>query len=131
MVGKLLWVGCLIAVGVVGCAATAKNSIKHVSLGMSADEVLDLVGEPTAQAEQNDYKAWLYEYREAGPPNCRGPDVGGVTCQQMCEHATVWFNNNEVRSITSIQTNSLEDCGTGSTPINWQHMPDYAKGAGN
>ena len=106
MVGKLTHVGCLIVIGVAGCGSTTKFSIKNVSLAMSADEVLGLVGEPIAQAELDRYQAWRYEYRVKGPSNCKSPLVGGVTCRQMCEHTTVWFNDNEVRSMTSNQIGS-------------------------
>jgi hypothetical protein len=123
-------VGCLIAIGVAGCASTTRYAVKDVQLGMSTDEVLALVGEPVAQAEQHPYQAWRYEYRVTVSYDCLlggGESAPGGPCRQVCEHTTVWFNNNEVRSMTSVGVDSLEECGTDSTPIIWEHMPDYVK----
>jgi hypothetical protein len=131
MSSNLTLVGCLIVIGVAGCASTNRLAFKNVSLGMSSDEVLTLVGEPVAQAELDPYQAWRYEYRVLGPTNpCDPPDVRGnnPTCRQVCEHTTVWFNDYEVRSMTSVRVDSLEECGIDSTPIIWEHMPDYVKG---
>ena len=131
MSSNLTLVGCLIVIGVAGCASTNRLAVKDVKLGMSTDEVLALVGEPVAQAEQHPYQAWRYEYRVTSSYDCltggaesnpRGP------CRQACEHTTVWFNNNEVRSMTSVRVDSLEECGTDSTPMIWEHMPGYVKG---
>ncbi len=117
---------------VAGCATSTGDAIRNVGLGMSAEEVQAVVGTPTAKSEQGPYRAWRYEYRVIG--SCTqmggGRDGGGPACRQVCEHATVWFNGNEVRSITAIRVDSLEECGQSSTPIFWQHMPSYAKGSG-
>jgi hypothetical protein len=48
----------------------------------------------------------------------------------VCEHTTVWFNDNEVRSMTSIHVDSMEECGISSTRISWDHMPEYVKEPG-
>ena len=126
MSSNLTLVGCLIVIGVAGCASTNRLAVKDVKLGMSTDEVLALVGEPVAQAEQHPYQAWRYEY---GVQICSGGsgELSPPTCRRQCQHTTVWFNDNEVRSMTSILVDSMEECGTDSTPINWEHMPDYVK----
>jgi hypothetical protein len=102
---------------------------------MSMDEVEEALGQPKAHAERGAYDAWRYEYRVLGPLSCKdGLNPGGGTgtgrnpnCEQICEHATVWFNGKEVRSITSIRVHTLGDCRMQSTPINWEYMPAYAK----
>jgi hypothetical protein len=95
------------------------------------DEVEDVLGPPKAQAEQGPYNAWRYEYRLAGsecsPPNLRSAGAGSGPDCGKCEHATVWFNNGEVRSVTSIRIDTQVDCRTQSTPIIWEYMPAYAK----
>jgi len=126
MASKLLHVGCLIVIGAAGCASSTRNAVDNVGLGMTTEEVRTIVGAPTAQAEQETYQAWRYEYRVVGP--CAYKDGRGSECRQLCEHATLWFNDNEFRSTTRIRVESLEECGESSTPIFWEHMPDYAKG---
>ena len=132
MVSRFLQVGCLIAVCLEGCAASTRTAVEKIGLGMSREEVRNIAGTPTTQAELDDYQAWRYEYRVVGP--CTGASAGrdelGPACRQVCEHATVWFNGNEVRSITGIQVDDLEDCGRSSIPIYWEHMPGYAKSPG-
>ena len=130
MIGKIWRVWLLSFVLVAACISSTRDAIKNVGLGMSTEEVRATAGAPTAQAEQGSYQAWRYEYRVLGPCTSMGSrrDGGGRACRQICEHATVWFNDNEVRSITGIRVDSLKDCGQSSTPIYWEQMPGYAKG---
>jgi len=121
----------LIAV-IPGCANSTKDAIRDIGFGMSMDEVEEALGQPKAHAERGAYDAWRYEYRMLGPLSCEdglGGGAGGPkpNCEQICEHATVWFNDKEVRSITSIRVHTLGNCRMQSTPINWEHMPAYAK----
>ena len=119
---------CLVAIGVAGCASSIRNDLKDVGLGMSPEEVRSIIGSPAAQAEQSAFQAWRYEYGVLGTDCSNMPGVRfNRTCRHVCEHTTVWFNDMEVRSITSIRVDGMEGCGTGSTPIIWEHMPDYAK----
>ena len=126
MTSKLTLVGWLIVVGLAGCATSTRSAIENVRPDMSTDEVLALVGEPVAQADLEPFQAWRYEY---GVQICSGGsgELSPPTCRRQCQHTTVWFNDNEVRSMTSILVDSMEECGTDSTPINWEHMPDYVK----
>ena len=133
MCRNITLVGCLIVIGVAGCASSTRSAIKNVRLGMSTDEVLALVGEPVTQAELHPYQAWHYEYRafrfgDGGQQCGVSLEFGPSGCREVCEHTTIWFNDNEVRSMTSVHVDSLEECGTDSTPIIWEHMPDYVKG---
>ena len=132
MVSRFLHIGFLIVVGLAVCASSTRTAVETIGLGMSKDEVQNIAGAPMAQAGRDHYQAWRYEYRVIGP--CArmggGRDGGGPACRQVCEHATVWFKGDEVRSITAIRVDSLEDCGQSSVPIFWEHMPDYVEGPG-
>jgi len=132
MCRKIGVVGCLMIIEVTGCASPTRLSIGNVRLGMSPDQVLAVVGEPAAQDERQHLRAWRYEYL-----NRLAKDGGAVCgyyeyepCRSYCEHTTVWFNDNNVRSMTLYAVDGMEGCGTGSTPINWEHMPDHIDGSG-
>ena len=132
MIGRLALIGCILIAVIPGCATSIKDTIRDIEPGMSKDGVKEALGQPKAHAEQGAYDAWRYEYRILGPLSCDdGLGSQGTgrnpNCEQICEHATVWFNDNEVRSITSIRVHTLGDCRLQSTPINWEHMPAYAK----
>jgi len=131
MIDRLALTAFILIAVIPGCANSTKDAIRDIGLGMSMDDVEEALGQPKAHAEQGTYDAWRYEYRILGPLSCadglshstgRNPN-----CEQICEHATVWFNDNEVRSITSIRVHTLGDCRLQSTPINWEQMPAYAK----
>ena len=133
MIRKTVIVGCMFISVLAGCATPTKDAIRDIGLGMSMNDVELALGQPKAHAEQGPYDAWRYEYRILGPSSCKNPFAAGggsgtnPNCEQICEHATVWFNENEVRSITSIRVHTLGDCRLESTPIDWEHMPEYAK----
>ena len=122
-----------IVLGLSGCAATTSNTIKDVRLDMSTGDVLATVGEPAVRAEQGPFQAWRYEFRVLGPRPCNqrmSPAGGATPCRQVCEHATVWFNSDRVRSMTRLLVDDIEGCGTGTAPITWESMPDYVQGPG-
>lgn len=132
MCRNIALVGCLIIIVGAGCASSTRSAIGNVRLGMSTDEVLARVGEPVTQAELHPYQAWRYEYqawrsREGDRPCGLSAGNVPVPCRQLCEHTTVWFNDNEVRSMTSILVDSMEECGKSAIPIIWEHMPEYVK----
>ena len=110
-----------------GCASATRSLIAEVSLGMTAEKVSELLGEPVDRARQEPYQAWRYEYidyRLGRDSDCGSPNDD---CRPVCKHTTIWLNDDVVRSMTSIRVDSLEECGSSSLPINWEHMPDYAK----
>ena len=114
-----------VAIAAIGCASTTRSLIAEVSSGMTAEKVSELLGEPVARARQEPYQAWRYEYiHYRGRDNCRSPNEH---CRPVCEHTTIWLNDDVVRSMTRIYVDSLEECGSSSLPIYWEHMPDYAK----
>ena len=136
MYRKIGIVGCLMILGVTGCASPTRLSIGNVRLGMSPDQVLAVVGEPAAKDERQHLQAWRYEYlnylSQQGELDCDGSGRHGsaAPCRSYCEHTTVWFNNNNVRSMTLYAVDGMEGCGTGSTPIIWEHMPEHVDGSG-
>ncbi len=134
MIDRLALTGCILIAVIPGCAMSTNDAVRDIELGMSMYEVEEALGQPKAHAEQGAYDAWRYEYRVVGPLSCKaGLHLGGggtgrnPNCRQVCEHATVWFHDNEVSSATGILVYTLGDCRTQSTPINWEQMPAYAK----
>ncbi len=116
-----------VAIAATGCASTTRSLIAEVSLGMTAEKVSELLGEPVARARQEPYQAWRYEYidyRLQRDDHCFSPNDD---CRPVCEHTTIWLNDDVVRSMTSIRVDSLKECGSSSLPINWENMPDYAR----
>ena len=132
MYRKIGIVGCLMILGVMGCASPTRLSIGNVKLGMSPDQVLAVVGEPAAKDERQHLRAWRYEYvnwlTKDGEADCGHNELR--PCRSYCEHTTLWFNDNNVRSMTLIAIDGMEGCGTGSTPIFWEQMPDHVDGSG-
>lgn len=126
--------GCLLVIGMTACASNTRYAVNDVSLGMTPNEVLALAGDPVASERLDAFRAWRYEYRVPRSNGCIvGNEFGpqAEPCGQVCEHTTVWFRNDEVRSMTSLRVDSLDDCGSGSTPIFWEHMPDYVRESGS
>ena len=103
---------------------------------MTPDQVQDAVGEPSIKDERQHLRAWRYEYpnylTDDGEAGCGwGGRYGNApTCRPVCEHMTVWFNDDYVRSMTFYAVAGMEGCGTNPAPIAWEHMPVHVDGPG-
>ena len=84
---------CLIAVVIAGCASSPRQRLLDVSVGMPRERVLDVLGEPVR------------------------------ICAKKCLHAIVWFKRFEVIAVTGAKSDNVRYCGSGMTPIDWNHMP--------
>jgi hypothetical protein len=107
--------------GLIGCATPIKRATGDVRLGMSADQVIAILGDPARRSSRENDEAWRYEDKVRISRRC--PFAG---CRRFCEHITVWFNDKVVKSMTSLRVPGLAECGSGSDPVNWDLMPDYA-----
>ncbi len=108
--------------GLIGCATPLKKATGDVRLGMSADQVFAILGDPARRSSRENYEAWRYEYI-VSVGRCRWGSSG---CRQVCEHITVWFYDKAVISMNSLRAPGLAGCGSGSEPVNWELLPDYA-----
>ena len=108
--------------GLIGCATPTKRAAGDVRLGMSADQVFAILGDPARRSSRENDEAWRYEdIVRVG--RCLRTSTG---CRRVCEHITVWFYDKVVKSMTSLRVPGLAECGSGSDPVNWDLLPDYA-----
>jgi len=129
---RLMFVCCLIAIVIAGCAPSPRQRLLDVSVGMSMEQVYDVLGDPARVSYKETYEAWLYEYKYMNRSNCRSSTPNEVfSCGSKCLHAIVWFNRYEVSAVTGAVTGAESDrlryCGSGGTPIDWNYMPESAK----
>ncbi len=123
-----MFVCCLIAIVIAGCASSPRQRLLDVSVGMSMEQAYDILGEPARASYQGTNEAWLYEYKYMSRTNCRSSTHNDAfSCRAKCLHAIVWFNRYEVRAVTGAASDRLEYCGSGVIPIDWNHMPESAK----
>ncbi len=128
MASKLKVVWSLIAIVILGCASSPRFLLLDVHMGMSKDQVLDILGEPASRSSQEPYQAWRYEYKYLSQTKCTYATPNRILmCSSECLYGTVWFNNNVVRALTGIRSDSLKECESGSIPVDWNHMPESVK----
>ena len=124
MANRLKLVCCLIAIASAGCAAPPRERLLDVSSGMPMEQVLDILGEPLRISYQEPYEAWLYEYKYMSGSKCSHSTPSQVlACDRRCLHAIVWFKRFEVIAVTGAKPDNVRYCGSGMTPIDWNHMP--------
>ena len=122
MIAKKLVLSGLCLVGVAACATPARNPANELIVGMSADQVIAIMGDPAKRSSRDSYKAWRYEDAVRINP-CRFRATG---CRRACKHTLVWFYRDVLVSMTGNNVSDLAECGSGSDPVNWDLMPDYA-----
>ena len=122
MRAKLLFLFGLLSVGLSACAAPSRNPANELLVGMSADQVVAIMGDPAKQSSRDRYDAWRYEDTVRIKP-CRGLNSG---CRRACKHTMVWFDRDILVSMTSIHVSRLAECGYDSDPVDWSLFPDFA-----
>lgn len=128
MANRLKFFCCLIAVVIAGCASSPSQRLLDVSVGMSMEQVLEVLGEPARISHQKTYEAWLYEYKYVSRSNCKSSTPNSiVSCDKRCLHAIVWFDRYEVSAVTGGESDSLRYCGSGVASIDWNDMPESAR----
>ena len=123
MADRATLVCCLIAI--VGCTASPRQRLLDVEVGMSMEQVSDILGDPARNSHQRPYEAWLYEYKYFAHSGC-GSDILDF-CDETCLHAVVWFNRDEVVAVTGVRSHRVQFCGIGVMPINWNDLPESVR----
>jgi len=104
------------------CATPARKTTGEVIVGMSADQVFVILGDPAKRSNRENYEAWRYEDIVRIKP-CTRRNSG---CRRACKHTMVWFYRNVVASMTSLHVSDVARCEQGSDPVSWDLFPDYA-----
>lgn len=118
---KLIHLG-LCLIGLTACATPTRDMASDLIVGMPADQVFAIMGDPAKRASRDSYDAWRYEYEVRVKP-CR---FRGVGCRLVCKHTMVWLYRDVLASMTSIHVTRLSECGFDSEPVDWSLLPDYA-----
>ena len=122
MIAKQLVLFGLCLVGLSACATPTRNPANELIVGMSADQVFAIMGDPAKQSSRDSYEAWRYEDTVRIKP-CRFRNAG---CRPACKHTMVWFDRDVLTSMTSTHVSRMAECGHDSEPVNWNLFPDYA-----
>lgn len=118
---------CLLIV-VVGCAKSPRKRLLDIKIGMTNEEVWDILGEPAQISIRQPYEAWLYEYRYFSHSRCgQSTRNGGNFCDETCLHAVVWFESDRVEAVSGAESRRVRFCGLGVVPIDWDDKPQSAK----
>lgn len=109
-------------VGLLGCVSPAEKPTSHVRLGMSANDISSILGNPSKRSSRDNYAVWRYEDIIKWD-RC---DQHTYNCRHACKYVSVWFQNDVVIAMTGRRVGNLADCGKGLEPVNWQLLPNYA-----
>jgi hypothetical protein len=107
-VRKQIVIAALTGLTLGACAHTTAHGKNELKVGMTTDQVRNLLGTPDDRSFRENNEALQYY------------DVVGVG---QCEYLTVWFTDGVVRAVTSRRGSSVAGCGLGSQPIDWGQMP--------
>jgi len=97
----------LLTVILCSCSSMAKRSIA-LEPGMEKDQVMQVMGTPTARSFRKDDEAWQYQ------------QVAGFG---QCAYITVWFTRSVVVGVTNRRGPSVAGCGLGSREVDWGQIP--------
>lgn len=109
-------------VGLFGCISPVEKPTSNVRLGMSADEISFILGDPSRRASRAENEVWRYE----DIINWRQCERDTYNCRHSCNYVSVWFQNDVVIALTSRRVSNLSDCGKGMEPVDWRLLPNYA-----
>ena len=121
IVKKLIPFG-LCLIGLTACVTPTRDAASELIVGMSAEQVFAIMGDPAKRSSRDSYEAWRYEDRVRIKP-CSHRNAG---CRRVCKHIMAWFDRDVLISMTSIHVSRLTECGYDSEPVNWNLFPDYA-----
>lgn len=91
-----------------GCASVSHDTLK-LEPGMSKQQIISIMGEPTDRSFRGTDEAWQYQ------------DVAGFG---QCEYVTVWIAQEKLVGVSSRRGSSIAGCGLGSRPIDWRDFPN-------
>jgi hypothetical protein len=95
-----------------GCASTGQ-AVAKLELGMTKQQVLDILGTPADRSFRGTDEAWQYQ------------EIAGFG---QCKYTTAWISDGKLIGVSSRRGESVAGCGLGSREVDWSEKPSGSGG---